>query len=165
MKDEKEQVKLELRKLCAEMYLRNQISRFRDINLTARGEAVTPYVGIFWMDLEQTKVYSDKTPLDEAEDYGKCRIHRQCHYDTWKNIVLLNPKWKGMEYEDIPRGRVVFERNVRKSRFWIYLCPACSRRSRIKKEIINEFKLPEGFYEFRYDDEHYVLWSKGLANI
>lgn len=156
MKQDK-QDKSGLRKLCAEIYLRNMISRFRDINLAAHGKAITPFVGIFWMDLQELKVYSDKTPLGDAEDYGNFKVHRRGHYDAWVNAVLLNPKWKGMEYEDIPRGRVVFERNLKKSRFQVYLCPSCKDSVGIRSEIIREFKLPEGYFVFRYDDEHYEL--------
>ncbi len=156
MKQDK-QDKSELRKLCVEIYLRNMISRFRDINLTTHAKANTPFVGIFWMDLQKSKVYSEKTLLGDAEDYGNFKVHRKSHYDAWGNTVLLNPKWKGMEYEDIPRGRVVFKRNLKKSRFLVYLCPSSKKSSRIKAEIIREFKLPKGFFAFRYDDEHYDL--------
>ena len=32
-------------------------------------------------------------------------------------------------------------------------------------EIIDEFRLPEGFFEFRFDDEHYVISDEMQADI
>lgn len=154
---QKKSNRAEVKKIFANMYLLNLLDRFHTINIDVFGEPFTPTVGVFWMDLAELKIYSANTFVDDAEHYGDFKVHSAGHYDVWPQIVLLNPKWKWTEYEDVPRGRVVFHNNKKQSKFLVYLCPDCSGNTAIMARIIDEFKLPEGFIEFRFDDEHYVI--------
>src|ERR1700730_13683679 len=57
-------------------------------------------------------------PLDEAEAYGDCLTYSPGHYKTWAQWrrdrtldPLLRALVRAYEYEDWPRGRIVFDRS------------------------------------------------------
>jgi len=139
-----------------EVHLRNMIARFRDINLAERKVAVMPHVGIFWVDLDTGKVYSETTSMRDAEGYGDFKIHERSHYEAWRQIVMQNPKWKGMEYEDVPRGRVVYRKDPKKPEFIVYM-PRQLNGGKVKGAIRSEFGLPSSHTRFDLTDEHYEL--------
>jgi len=112
-------------------------------------------VGIFWVDMVDGKVYAEKVSLGDAIKYGGFLIHPLGHYDLWEKIIIRNSKWVGIEYEDIPRGRVVCRIGDRTS-FQIYVCPVCNNPG-IKSAIVAEFALAPQSYSFDFSDEHYSL--------
>ncbi len=76
-----------------------------------------PSVGIFWNVTDCLLV--ERSALADAEQYGDCLTHAIGHYDRWQ-------QWQGLggaklssrglpksilstEYDDWPRGRVVYE--------------------------------------------------------
>jgi Integrase core domain len=79
-----------------------------------------PHVGIFW--LVQTPngeltLLAAGCPLDQAEPYGDCLTYSPGHYKTWahwRRDKTVDPALRALvqayEYEDWPRGRIVFER-------------------------------------------------------
>jgi hypothetical protein len=79
--------------------------------------SLVPSVGIFWRVSDYLVV--DRSALSDAEPYGDCLTHAMGHYDRWQ-------QWQGLggakltlrglpksilstEYDDWPRGRVVYE--------------------------------------------------------
>jgi hypothetical protein len=71
-----------------------------------------PHVGIFWV--VNAKPIIDSTPLGEAEPYGDHLTHAPSHIDVWtlfqrNGIAPLN-----MEYEEAPRGRVMYDTKTRR---------------------------------------------------
>jgi len=113
------------------------------------------FVGIFWIDMDSIKVYAEKVLLKNAIKYGNFLIHPLGHYDLWKKIAIRNFQWAGMEYEDIPRGRLVYKIGDSKP-FQIYACPVCNNPG-IKSAIVTEFALAPQSYSFDFSDEHYFL--------
>jgi hypothetical protein len=90
----------------------------------ATSPAAVPSVGIFWSVPDAAGVLvSDATPLPEAEAYGSCLTHPRGHYELWEAWQALGPAvlarlglpsaiaW--LEYEECPRGRIVFETTTR----------------------------------------------------
>jgi len=77
------------------------------------GAVSEPHVGIFWLVGE--KLLFDTTPLSRAEEYGECRIHSGNHVSVWERFRFARTVPQEMEYEEPPRGRVVF--NAKKSEF------------------------------------------------
>ena len=75
-----------------------------------------PNVGIFWFVGE--RLIFDVSPLSEAEPYGDRLTHRKSHIDYWMEQQRLGAVPKEMEYEEAPRGRVVFNRKT--ERFMLY---------------------------------------------
>ena len=97
-------------------------------------------------------------PLDQAEPYGDCLTYGPGHYETWahwRRDRTVDPALRAIvrsyEYEDWPRGRIVFDRA--RDLFIIYadrklLTPAMITR------IETQFHLPAERTEVQ-SDFHY----------
>jgi len=122
-----------------------------------------PSVGIFWFIKEagHELLLADGTPLDLAERYGECLTHPTGHAEFWEALGRRGPRalaarglpkapaWR--EYEEFPRGRVVFK--VGEARFVIY----ADRRiqgSEFIERVVSEFSISEGRYSVE-SDSHY----------
>jgi len=89
------------------------------VNETAQRE--TPLVGIFWLvqtSNGETRLLAAGCPLDQAEPYGDCLTYSPGHYETWarwRRDRTVDPALRALvrsyEYEDWPRGRIVFDRS------------------------------------------------------
>ena len=112
-----------------------------------------PQVGIFWLD-DTGAMYSESIPLRDAVDYGECRTFNGSHYDLWSRAVAANPQWQGLEYEEIPRGRVVCCKDARKKQFVVYLPPKILKH---RNKIIATFHLPAASVRFDTSDLHYRM--------
>jgi hypothetical protein len=85
---------------------------------TVPGE--TPHVGIFWLvqtSNGEARPLAAGCPLDQAEPYGDCLTYGPGHYETWahwRRDKTMDPALRAIvrsyEYEDWPRGRIVFDR-------------------------------------------------------
>ncbi|MBX9931217.1 MAG: hypothetical protein K2Y56_06725 [Methylobacterium sp.] len=79
-----------------------------------------PSVGIFWsVRVGKSRVLvTDATVLSHAEAYGAALTHPRGHYDVWEAWHRLGPagllryglpaEIADSEYEDHPRGRIVY---------------------------------------------------------
>lgn len=133
--------------LLEEIALRNAIAKFRAASKTA----AIPELGIFWIDSAGT-MYAEGVSLRDAEDYGDFKNFAGAHYDIWDKVVRAVPKWQGKEYEDIPRGRVVYSKDPKKPVFVVYLPKQILK---FKDKIISRFNLPVGHTKFDTTDLHY----------
>jgi hypothetical protein len=81
----------------------------------------TPHLGIFWV-VQTTdgaaRLLAAGCPLDQAEPYGDCLTYGPGHYETWAHWrrdrtvdPALRVLVRSYEYEDWPRGRIVFDRS------------------------------------------------------
>lgn len=99
--------------------------------------------------------------LAEAEAYGDCLTHPGGHYDHWEELSARGTAWlqaNGIpalvahhQYEDFPRGRVVFDRA--RDRFTLY----ADRRLRVPPfpaRVMAHFGLDPARTEMR-GDPHY----------
>ncbi len=129
--------------------------------MTAIAPSETPHVGIFWVAQTsngEARLLAVGCPMDQAEPYGDCLTYGPGHYDTWarwRRNRTLDPAFRAIvrssEYEDWPRGRIVFNRA--RDVFIIYadrklLTPAMITR------IETQFHLPEKRTEVK-SDRHY----------
>ncbi len=109
-----------------------------------------PLVGIFWWF--RGKLMIDASPVSEAEPYGDCLTHRNSHIDYWTQQQRLGVVPKEIEYEEPPRGRVVF--NMKTERFKVY----ADRCILAKKAVVNQIKramhLPNGGTDVTTDGHH-----------
>src|SRR5580704_15398792 len=81
----------------------------------------TPHVGIFWVvqtSNGEARLLAAGCPLDQAEPYGDCLTYSPGHYETWAHWrrdrtvdPALRATVRSYEYEDWPRGRIVFDRS------------------------------------------------------
>lgn len=144
MRDEAE------RKLVEEIAFRNAIAMFR---AASKRKASIPKLGIFWIDSAGT-IFSESVSLRDAEDYGEFKIFGGDHYSLWSKAVRANPEWKGLEYEDVPRGRVIYKKDPKKPEFVVYMPRQIAK---FRNKVISEFDLPSGHVVFDHSDEHYEM--------
>jgi hypothetical protein len=97
-----------------------------------------PLVGIFWWF--EGKLIVDASPLSEAEKYGDCLGHCRSHIDHWTDLQRRHEVPTDVEYEEPPRGRVMW--NTLSQRFLI-LADRCILRKRvILNRIMQIMRLP-----------------------
>ncbi|MBO1081679.1 hypothetical protein [Roseomonas haemaphysalidis] len=122
-----------------------------------------PHVGIFWMlaFADHPALLGHRVPLAQGEPYGDFLTHG-AHYEHWTALaalgtdellrrgLLTTPAWS--EYEEWPRGRVIFHRPTQ--RFVIYADRKIQHASAIALIRAN-FGVPDGAFDVR-SDEHYV---------
>jgi len=145
------------REMLQEVALRNAISKFRRLNR----KAAIPEVGIFWIDGLGT-MYAESISLRDAADYGEFRTFEGSHLNSWDKAIRANPKWRGLEYEGIPRGRVVYRRDPKKPEFIVYMPKQLVKH---KGKVISRFELPRGHVRFDFSDEHYRIHPDWRLNV
>jgi hypothetical protein len=89
--------------------------------MTGTPSGETPHVGIFWLVQTsdgETRLLASGCPLDQAEPYGDCLTYAPGHYETWahwRRDKTVHPALRALvrshEYEDWPRGRIVFDQS------------------------------------------------------
>jgi hypothetical protein len=136
------------------------------MNETAQHE--TAHLGIFWVVQTtdgKARLLAAGCPPDQAESYGDCLTYGPGHYETWahwRRDRTVDPALRALvrshEYEDWPRGRIVFDRS--RDLFVLYadrkiLTPATIAR------IETQFHLPHACTEIQ-SDWHYQ--STGTPN-
>jgi hypothetical protein len=97
-----------------------------------------PHVGIFWMI--SGRLIIDSTPISSAEAYGDFRIHSGDHQSVWENLQLSGRVPLEMEYQEAPRGRVMF--GVKTRRFTLLAEKCILRNEKVVKEIMSVMNLP-----------------------
>jgi hypothetical protein len=121
------------------------------------------YVGIYWFVREggEFRLVVDRTPLAEAEPYGKALTHPRGHYEVWERWQRLGPAglakaglptaiaWS--EYEHHPRGRAVYHLPTR--RFTLYADRKLQTPEFIAR-IADVLAIPADAYDVR-SDAHY----------
>jgi hypothetical protein len=119
------------------------------------------HLGIFWMvqtSENKAKLLASGYPIDQAEPYGDCLTYGPSHYKIWaqwRRDKTVDPDIRAVvrfyEYEDWPRGRVVFDSS--RDLFVLY-----ADRKLMTPELIAriraEFHLPEERTEVK-SDFHY----------
>ena len=95
-------------------------------------------VGIFW--LIRDRLILDTSPLSGAEPYGDCLGHRTSHIDYWTAQQCVGNVSREIEYEEPPRGRVVF--STRTQRFALYADRCILKRKAVVKRIMEAMHLP-----------------------
>jgi hypothetical protein len=119
------------------------------------------YVGPYWLvcdDSGKVRLIAHRCSLADAEEYGDCLTCPHGHYDLWEgwrtgsardgltNIVC------DAEYEEWPRGRVVF--NFVQRRFIVYGDRQVFEYE-LQNQVMEHFGIPpEGNVEFTKDG-HY----------
>jgi len=131
---------------------------------TNRKKTEEPKVGIFWSipnGMNKQALVIDSTSLDKAETYGRFLTHPRGHFEVWEHWKKSGPvglaaaglpaaiMWH--EYEDFPRGRVVYHRE--KQRFTIY-ADRRLQNARFIHRLVAAFALPSTDVDV-VSDEHY----------
>ena len=111
-------------------------------------EDASPLIGIFWMisTSEGVRLLAASCLLDKAEPYGDCLTFGPGHYEIWRGWrqsreldAAARAVVRAHEYEDWPRGRIVFNRE--QNRFILY-ADRKLRRPETIEAIQQRFQLP-----------------------
>jgi hypothetical protein len=135
--------------MLQEVAFRNAMAKYRAMSKTA----TLPEVGIFWIDAAGT-MFAESVSIKDAEGYDEFKIFGGSHYDLWRKAVHANPQWKELEYEEIPRGRVVWHNTPKDPEFVVYLPKELVR---YQGQVTSKFNLPSGHVRFDTTDEHYRM--------
>ncbi|ESX51845.1 hypothetical protein X760_31320 [Mesorhizobium sp. LSHC422A00] len=121
-------------------------------------------MGFFWIVVDRIghdAILADAIGLADAEQYGEVLTHPGGHYDYWETMKQRGPTWLRArnvsasllqtDYEDWPRGRVVY--SIRDNRPIVYADPRVKTKSRI--ELVRAaFQIPDADHVIR-KDSHY----------
>ena len=102
------------------------IQRKREDEMKTNGLKPEARVGIFWV--VNGEMLIDSTPLSEAEPYGDYLTHPRGHAEVWEQYQQTGAVPSDMEYEESPRGRVMY--NTKTRRFTL-LADGCILKDKI----------------------------------
>ncbi len=105
----------------------------------SKREPPEPSVGIMW--LVRGKLLFDSVPLSEAEAYDKHLNHPRSHIKVWEQLQRLGQAPRESEYEEYPRGRVVFDTPL--TEFTLYADKCILDRKDLIAQIRDTFHLPK----------------------
>ena len=97
-----------------------------------------PMVGIFW--LFKGELIFDVTPVSIAEPYGDCMGHANSHIEFWTSLQNAGVIPLDVEYEEPPRGRVVYD--VRIQKYFVYTDKCIRDKPAVVRRIFQDFSLP-----------------------
>jgi hypothetical protein len=115
-----------------------------------RDPQIEPAVGIFW--LVNGRLIIDSTQVSGAESYGDCLTHARSHLKYWTELQRKGVVPPEVEYEELPRGRVVMDGKT--GRFIVWGDRCILRRKSLRKQVLTSFHLVDCEADFR-SDEHY----------
>ena len=113
-----------------------------------------PRVGIFW--LVDGKLLIDSTLLSAAEKYEDFRIHSGNHISVWEKFQQNGTAPRELEYEEAPRGRVMY--NPKTRRFTLLADKCILKDKRIVSKIMSGMNLPSKNTD-KGTDSHYRCFT------
>jgi len=109
-------------------------------------------IGLFWIyDNQIFPVFQDLNDITEIDGFKDSDLS---HYQIWDFIKTQHKKFYLYEYENIPRGRVVYD--IKNDIFIIYCNMTILQDDNSKELIISAFILSNKKYIFK-EDEHYKI--------
>jgi hypothetical protein len=133
-------------------------------SIPAAAGDIVARVGFFWIVLDRNgrdAILADVITLADAEHYGEVLTHPGGHYDYWEAMRSRGPAWlRGRnlttlllrtEYDDWPRGRVVY--SIKAARPGVYADPRVNTKAR-RKLIQAAFQISDPDFVIR-PDSHY----------
>ncbi len=119
----------------------------------------TGRVGIFWVF--KGRVLAVTFALQEGQEYGDAINGLTDHVKYWLHFQKLLPALRHLEYQDVPRGRVLFMRLTRK--YHVYMDKVLHNLKN-KRALLKEFELPKSTTRFLMD-AHYTTDWEDLQNL
>jgi hypothetical protein len=98
-----------------------------------------PKLGIFWLVGKDLVIAS--TPLEQCELYGDVLNEPRSHVDYWTALQGNGTVPREMEYEEAPRGRVVY--NAKTKQFTLMADKHILAERKVVKDILCELGLPK----------------------
>lgn len=117
-------------------------------------------VGVFWIYKQQ--LYFKSIITDNVKSINNFIDSDFAHYEVWDEISSQNKDFYLYEYEDIPRGRVVYD--AKNAEYIVYANDDIIISKEAKSLIINGFNLLNDKVLFKYD-AHYKIKKAVYENI
>jgi hypothetical protein len=116
-----------------------------------------PQVGIFFFF--DHKLLIECTPLEQAGNWGKFKIHEDDHVAYWDRLIREGVVPRHEDYKNIPRGRVAL--NTATGRYLLLLDRCILRQKRLVATIKQKMGLPPN--ETDTDTDAHYRCAKCLA--
>jgi hypothetical protein len=131
----------------------------KKIERVREASADIPRIGIFWLHLKESKIkifYAEPITLEFGQDYGSFIVAPREHYNTWEALKSHGFAPKNSEYEDLPRGRVAYDKDT--NQYVVFHGNYIKSSPDIKTVIKTEFKLK---FNTRWEpDLHYHKFKR-----
>lgn len=111
-----------------------------------------PHIGIFW--IYKSQIYLKSIQIDNIKPIDGFIDSDFAHYLVWDKISAQNSDFYLYEYEDIPRGRIVYD--VKDRRYIVYSNEDIINSEEARNLIIEAFHLDNDRVLFQYD-MHYKI--------
>jgi len=101
-----------------------------------------PRIGIFWLCIKDGEIkifHSEPITLEFGQDYGCFIVAPREHYNTWESLKPHGIIPKNSNYEDLPRGRVAYDKD--KDQYVVYHGNYIKSSPDIKPAVKANFKL------------------------
>ncbi|MEA2029599.1 MAG: hypothetical protein U9N49_11575 [Campylobacterota bacterium] len=109
-------------------------------------------LGIFW--LYQNQIYCKLIAMESIEPINGFIDSDFAHYQVWDEMVGQHKDFYLYEYEDIPRGRVVYD--IDNAQYIVYANQDIIDSKKANGLIMDAFDIKTKKVIFKYD-EHYRL--------
>jgi hypothetical protein len=116
-------------------------------------------VGIFWVF--RGKLLAATYALQDGEEYGDAINGLANHVTHWPQFQESHPELRGLEYQEVPRGRVLFMKPRRQ--FCVYVDKVL-HNSKTKRALLQTFELPVSTTRF-LTDAHYTTDPEELRTM
>lgn len=120
---------------------------------------MSPIIGIFW--IFNGKLLKSETDLEDGEDYAGVVHSGLNHIDHWPTLQRQHKELRLLEYQEVPRGRVMFFKRTKKFRV---LMDKVLHTPRNKQMLLKAFNLPKTKTVFG-TDPHYTTDPKDLDRL
>lgn len=107
-------------------------------------------VGVFW--IFENRIYFESQSVNDIEAIHCFKDSDLSHYEVWEKIRKQNPSFYLYEYEEIPRGRMVYQTDKRQ--FIVYCNENILQNKESRGLILANFHLIGKDVIFK-EDEHY----------
>lgn len=109
-----------------------------------------PKVGIWWF--WQDRLLKSSVPCSEGVGFDRHINGPHDHYSFWPRVQARHSELKGLEYDRVPRGRVIYDAAA--EQFYCYTNCALTHSARLRRLVVEGFGLDPRRTVFRQDD-HY----------
>ena len=135
------------------------MAKLHECGQKASSKTPEPHVGIFWV--VNGKSLMDSTPLSEGEPYGDYLTHPRGHAEVWESFHQNHTVPADIEYEEFPRGRVIYNTKTQRFRFLADKC--ILREKSVVRKIMLALHLPRNTQ--LDEDSHYRCSSCSRRNV
>ena len=109
-------------------------------------------IGVFW--IYDNRIFLETQKIIDLKPINGYIDSDLAHYEVWDSVKYQHSKFFLFEYEDVPRGRVIYD--VKNKRFVVYCNPYILQNKTEIKLILEGFQL-SNMNSIFIEDEHYKI--------